>query len=287
MKRTFLREGTVVPIRGQSYRGFPSEIRFSEHSRVGWFWKPGKNYPPLPIDVTLARYYKPFGFLYLRHGFGHALPVWEHAGVLAFTGLTGVVVESSWHPPHFGRVFEFWDALKPHIVETKDDVGWCRPEKKVLWRYPNRDGYVEFTPHEDSCERSLVVRICSDYRGIGRLEREFVFPRDTEALLHAFSIHSPAYPKWPLKWPLANAASFFGWPHLHRMVWPHLQPPEQTIELYLLHRLADALGALSLVSHTHLPSGIYTSVRAGLEADLNVVRLARFSPIFGHVKAVT
>ncbi len=284
MKRKFLKEGTDVSVHGKSYRGFPSEVRFSASSRTGWFWQPRGECSALPVAVSLARYYRPFGFLYLRHGFGRALPVWEHIGVLAFTGLTGVVVRSSWHPPHFGRVSEFWEALKPHLVETAADATWCRPERRVSWRYPNRDGYTEFAPHPDPCERSLIVRIVSDYRGIGKLEREFVFPRDVELLLEAFTIYSPAYPAtW--KWPIAKLAARLGWPHLHKMVWPHLQSNEATIVLYFYHRLVDLLGAFSLASHTHLPSGILTSVRAGLEADLRVLQMARCFPIYGRVAA--
>ena len=284
MKRKYLKEKAVVTVRGRTYRGFPSEFRFIDSSKVGWFWRPLRSSSEIAVEANLARYYKPWGFLYLRHSFGRSLPVWEHIGALAFTGLTGVVVESSWHPPHFGRVFELWDALAPHIVESEQDVSWCRPERAVTWRYPNRDGFVRFEPHHDPCERSLIIRIVSDYRGIGTLEKEFLFPRDVLVLQDAFSIYSPAYPAtW--RWPIARLAAYLGWPHLHKMVWPHSQPKEKTIELYLRHRLVDLVGAFSLSSHRHLPSGILTSVRAGLEADLNVLTLARYSPIFGRVRS--
>lgn len=278
MKASYLIPGSEVCVQGRCYRGLPSEVRFIDSPRSGWFWRPRNVSRALPVDAGCARYYKPFGFLYLRHGFGRSLPVWEHIGVLAWTGLTGVIVESTWHPPHFGRVSEFWQALRPRLAESSRDMAWCRPEKAVIWRYPARRGYTEFMPHADPKERRLIVRIRAEYKGIGSLEREFEFPRDVETLISAFDIHSPAYPStW--KWRFGRVATRCGWPHLYRMVWPHHQSNEITLGHFVHHRLVDLLGACSLASHRYLPSGILISHCAGLEADLQVISRAKFSVI--------
>ena len=278
MKKLIMNNGAIVPVTGQCYRGLPSELRFIDSPRCGIYWRPPGESQPLKVDVSIAKYYERFGFLYLRHG-RRALPVWEHIGALAWTGLSGVIVESTWHPPHFGRVKEFWEALRPNLVASTEDVSWCRPERTVVWRYPKRDGFTQLDPHLDVREKSLKVRLVSDYKGCGGLEGEFSFPADIDVLLRAFDAYSPAYPpKW--KWRIATAASWLGWPHRHRMTWPHKQPDAATIELFLLHRLADLVGAFSLASHRHLPSGVLTSYCSGFEADIEVLRLARFNAIF-------
>ncbi|OHA21017.1 MAG: hypothetical protein A2849_01770 [Candidatus Taylorbacteria bacterium RIFCSPHIGHO2_01_FULL_51_15] len=274
-----LAQGTEVKVVGKDYRGLRAEIRFSATERDGWFWRPFPRGPLLPIEIGLARYYPPFGFIYLRHGW-YSLAVYEHVGAPVFTGLTGIIVEGTAHPPYHGRALELWEALNREALEHGGDARWCRPVEAVEWRYPNegrgRERYTRFEPHTDIDNHSLDVEILSDYPGIGALTKHFSFPADSAVLNRSFRVHAQGFPKW--KRPVARIASYLGWPHFNCVTWPSDYSGEEAIERFVLHRLTDVLGAFSLVSHNRLPAGRITSIRSGHLGDLEVLRRARFAP---------
>lgn len=274
MKKLRLKAGTRVPVFGKDYRGFETEVWFTETPRDGWYWRPFEQGPLLPIEIGLARYYKVFGFIYLRHGF-NSLAVWEHIAAMMYSGLTGVIVEGSPHPPYHGRVSELWDALCPNIIDTGDEVAWCRPVQRTEWRYPEqRAGFTRIEPHADPQNHSLDITIKIDYPGIGAVTKDFSFPAAWPVLQEAFRVHAQGYSR--RKWWAACFLSMFGWPHINSICWPHEQSKEETTDLFLRHRLVDLLGGVSLASHDRLIAGRITSVCSGHLADLEVLRLTKF-----------
>jgi len=276
MKKFRLKPGTKVSVHGRDYRGFATEIQFSETSREGWYWRPFPEGPLLPIEASLARYYKVFGFIYLRYGYS-SFAVWEHIAAMFYTGLTGVIVEGSPHPPSFGRPLEYWEALKPYLIESKEEVQWCRPLRPVEWSYPgSRRGYTRIEPNAKPFNLSLHVDIEIDYPRIGRLRKEFFFPSTLPLFVDAFNVHAQGYPNW--KWRAAQLLSQFGWPHINAFVWPHEQTTTKTADLWWKHRLTDLMGGISLAAHNRLLAGKITSVCSGHLADLEVLRLADFIP---------
>ena len=275
MKKKRLRQGVSIPVFGQDYRGLQSEVWFTETPQEGWYWRPYKYGPILPINISLARYYV-FGFIYLRH-WRSSLAVWEHIAALMYTGLTGVIVEGSSHPPYHGRVRELWDTVRPHLIETGEEVEWCRPVREVEWRYPKRNGFTRIVPHDDKIKRTLDVTIHIDYPGIGSVTKDFSFPSEWSTLEDAFSVYAQGFPRW--KRPVALLLSEFGWPHACSLTWPHEQSREETTDLFLRHRLVDLLGGLSLASHNRLLAGRVISVRSGHLADLNALSMTGFTPI--------
>ena len=275
MKKIRLKSGTDVLIKGKDYRGFPAGIRFRRAPQDGWYWHPSPEGPLIPITTKIVRYYRVFGFLYLRQKRSF-LAVWEHIGSMAFMGLTGVIVEGSGHPPYHGRVLELWSALKPHFETTNEEVKWCRPTHTVEWRYPRRDGFTRFAPHADPTRHSLDVTIMIDYPSVGKLTKDFSFPNAMSLLETSFQVHAQGYPKE--KYPFAKLISILGWPHLNSAVWPHRQSPAETLELFIRHRLVDLLGALSLCGQDRLLAGKVISICSGHLADLNALRQATFVP---------
>ena len=210
------------------------------------------------------------------------LNIWEHIGVLRWTGLDGVFVSGTRWPPYFGRALEIWEKLAPYCTLTDEPMEWIRPRWKNRWVYANgRSGYVEIEPHKDLDQTGLDIEVKIDYLTLGEETRHFRLPCSTEDWHTMLASKSPGWPRW--RYEVCCLAEKFGWPHMNSVTWPQEMPPSVALQQFALHRVGDLLGALSLVSSRKLLSGKVTSYCAGHEADLGLLGTTLWMPVKSKV----
>lgn len=107
-----------------------------------------------------------------------------------------------------------------------------------------------------------------NYPGLGTKSESFSFPND-DLLEMLCGVPNQGWPKW--FYYISRIASVFGWPHHNTVAWVQELGKEETLRLFLLHRVVDLLGALSLLCRDGLLSARVVSQCSGHEADLQTI----------------
>ncbi len=264
MKKLRLRKEVIIT--GRDFFGRKAWIKFIPSEDPGWFWRPRAGETPIPITADIVRRGKNHLTLFSRK---KTLHIYEHIGVLRFLGIDGVIIEATAWPPYHGRPLELWNAVKECCTKSDEDFLWYTPEKDIGWRYPNAEPprYTFIRPLKTP---GLRIEILVEYPEIGSKKLLVNIPQNATVLLRAFEVYSQGWPRW--RYYASRAASFAGWPHHHKTIWPQKHVPTQTIKFFALHRLVDLLGGLSTISNTKLIAGIVLSERSGHEADIRVAQ---------------
>ena len=252
-----------VTIYGRNFIGIPTWVRLHHSNRPGWFWKAGDDILPVSTNIASARTRR----LTFHHG-NHRLSIVEHLLALRFWGLDEIIIEAG----PFGLPFDgcaeiFLNSLKGNTWKKGDcltpvalpSLGFAMN----IFRRAN-------TTTRTSDIKDLRLEIFVDYPGIGSVRGSFVLTAEAFEEI----ARTPT-----LGWPpglrvLAKAASFLGWAHAHRVVWPQEHNMESLKASIVRHRTLDFLGALALA----LPagcifSGVAASVRGGHGLELSLARL--------------
>ncbi len=258
MQRIILRSEVVV--RGRDFWGRNSQIRFEPGGRgAGWLWRTKKG-SLIPLNYsTVSRGTRQIQF----ESAGQFLHVYEHIGWLKYLGLMDVVIETNPWPPYFGRGREYLDAIFPRISATNEKVEWATVSKIVKWG----DGRatLEVLPRKS---RSLNLAVTVIYKGYGNEHQGLEFP-DSRALRLVADAYTQGWP--PYLYYLSLVASMFGWPHHGKIIWPQKHSASELMVRFSKHRFLDLLGALSLVSQSHLLSAQVFSTCCGHKGDLAIL----------------
>lgn len=257
-----------VSYSGLNYFGQQATITFKPVNEHGLFWKVNGNC--LPVDMTIA--HRLSKMLRLRKDLMSSLEIFEHIGPLVFSGVDGVVVKSSRRFPPFRPVGSFWQAIKPNCKPNGQRLDRLFVSRKVNWTYPDKrnglDAFTEIRPGAGD----LVLEIRCNYRGLGDHTEQLVIsePKTLERIYNAKTQGWPASKYW-CSW----IAQSLGWPNHNWVVWPQLQSAKETLELFILHRAQDLLGALSLLcKNGRIFSGYVISCCSGHEADFHAIQEA-------------
>jgi hypothetical protein len=250
-----------VVVSGRDFFGRMSQIKFSPFYLPGWHWKCGREIVPINSDIACCKPRR----ITLQYK-EYILDMYEHIGALRWTGLDGVVIESSSMPPYHGRVKELWDALKPFIAETKEEVPRIRPRMHcsvMIFEKNDRGRGLSVSPTNDR----LIFRIFIEIEGMGK-ENNYEFPMALEEVFGAYTIGWP-----PQLYYLSKSVALFGWPHHKQIEWTQENTREIFLEKVSLHRLADLLGGLSLITHDRLVSAQVISIRGGHKIDMDLIKM--------------
>lgn len=261
----------AVTVTGWDIFGRAAWIRFSPHRSLGWHWAYRPNCEPIPITKELVS--NRLKRICLNYQ-GARLEVFEHIGSLFFTGLTGIVIESSTYPPYHGRPLELWSALKPYIIPFGKKTEWLTLQRPVRAGYDNgRKGYVEFLPHS---RPQLDLTVIIDFPKLGCRECHYVLPT-TAALEEIYNARTlPTITALPMYLLMKAAHKLTLWPHHGHVVWPQEMDKNDLLEQIARHRAGDLLGALSLLNHRSGVAGNLVSYCAGHEADVKMIRQAQW-----------
>lgn len=293
-----------ITVQGKNFWGLRSQLTFAPmpHGEPGWFWRPAPDENPVPIDVHCAAVQKRrISLAYQGERGTRYLHCYEHIGVLRFTGIDGVIVSvkgfpAGW-PPHHGRALELWQAISLHCKDTEEGISWIlipdaeTDESGTLARGLTgidgfrSDGSTGFTGLRPNEAGRLSIVVHCDYPGInkGALYRCITHSSETDEkesarerletpdLKDCLAAYPIGFPK-RLYYLSLLASIVLRWPHHNRTVWSQKHNYAETMELSLLHRAGDLLGALSLVSHTALPALHAVSYLSGHEPDLDAVK---------------
>lgn len=248
-----------VTMSGPNFFGFPGSITFEPSNQSGWYWKTSD--ATIPISLATANPIASCNCVTLQHG-RNRLSIYEHIGALRWMGLDGIVVQSTPLPPYDSRVIDQWHTLCSSAQLVSDHLPWVTGGSACVYHDKVPGGLIQFTP---SSSPGLNVEIVIDYPGLGGYELHW---NTSESLLPAFYAYSQGYPPW--KQTLAN---LIGWIHRDKVVWANPDADSRHIlRLFALHRLADLLGTLSLLTNDHLLAGTVHSLGAGHEADQALIR---------------
>lgn len=248
-----------IVVSGRDFFGRTAEIRFSPSDLPGWHWKCGSEIVPITSDIAS---YSPRRIT-LRYK-NHLLETYEHIGALRWTGLDGIVLESSKLPPYHGRTKELWHALKPSCRNTREKVPWIKPSNICAETMPDSDSRsVSLAPFD----RKLIVLVIVKIKGIGTRIRSCELPSSLENVFGAYTLG------WPSQlYHFSKLAGLFGWPHHENIEWAQANTRESLLDKISLHRTDDLLGALSLITHDHLVSGKVISYKGGHRLDMGMVK---------------
>lgn len=259
-----------VTIAGPDYWGRKAEITFYPSASPGWWWDfiPHQSVKITPSIIEKRKIRTRLAFHEKN------LEIFEHFGIIRWFGLHDVRIKSDKWPPHFGCAHLLWEKLKPFCKENPSSpVKWHTVDRLVRWNYPElRGGEMGFTEILPSDKPVLELEIAYGYPPLGSKDMHFSIP-DTETLEKICLF--PSQGVFRSMYHLGKLASFFGWPHLHKSVWPNHYPSEEVMRRFVLHRTADLLGALCLLCKDGgLFAGKVISHYSGHEADLHVVKKA-------------
>lgn len=244
------------------------QVIFTPSIDKGWWWKiegaPAVLIDPAVVDVgsKLRRARLVFG--------NRKMEVFEHISVLRWLGLCDLLLESTPWPPHFGRPFDFWQAVKPHCQEDSSrEIKWYTVRKTVKWVYPESRRVRGFTEIRPSTDKRLKLIVTRHYAGLEPRTEEFIFPNQN-LLEKLCLVPSQGWPSY-LYYPLKTASMFLDWPHLESAVWIRERGREKASWDFLYHGVIDLLGALSLLCRDGLLSADVISFCSGHRADVEAV----------------
>lgn len=259
-----------VTIYGEDFFGRPAYIKFHPCEKPGWYWlyKPGREPVPISKEIAFCNLRR-ITLKYARQ----SLEIYEHIGVLRWLGLDGVVIESSRFPPYHGRAYELWEALKPLCKPNGEKIKWLKPQNPEIGICSEKKRYVEFGFHGRS---DLDLQIIIDHPKIGRKECFYSLPGNgIKKILSAPTLGKPACLYYFSK--ICGLLKI--WPHHNCLTWPQAVSNGELLNNIIKHRLADLLGALSLLSNEGLPLGRLVSYCGGHEADINLIKKIRLEQI--------
>jgi hypothetical protein len=264
-----LRLAQEVIIAGPNYFGFPSRLRLTPYSGMGtdWCWRTDRFLVPITPLIANTRMRR----VQLAHQ-DATFEIYEHLGCLQYTGLKSVAVtlEKGWprgFPPYHGRAWEVWEKVYPHCISLDQPLPRYTVGREVHWDYPrNRRSQHSFIHLEPNNTGRLIVNIRVKYPGYGEKEKTFNLP-DMNLLETAFKARTQG---WPPAWkPFSRLGSLLGLWRNHPLIrWPRGKNDPSLLDDFILHRLQDILGTLSMLCRDGLFGATVTSRYAGHEADL-------------------
>ncbi|MFA6383535.1 MAG: hypothetical protein WCX17_03870 [Parcubacteria group bacterium] len=259
MKR--LRLSKPVTVSGEDFFGRKAKITFYPCYNPGWHWMCGNELIPIASDLVVGDRRR------ITLGYKkHRLEIYEHIGAIRFTGLDYIAIQSSTWPPYFGRIAEYWEALKPHCVEGDGNIPWIIPRGQIRsTSYKDDSRFVEISPRLFG---GLYAFVKVDMSEIGS---EYVICELPGKLTDFFSAYTLGWPSW-LYYPSTLADKILGWSHHERITWQNNNAKEELLKKIALHRVGDLLGALSLISHVDLISGEVISHRGSHKLDVAIVK---------------
>lgn len=256
MKRKLISE---IKVSGLDIFGRDSEITFSPALLDGWFWNLGDFIVPINYLLIKGRLRR----LSLEIDRRRELEIYEHIGVLRWTGLNGVVINSKRFPPYFGRASEMWEVLKRSAVPLDAEVSWVTVKREIKVGSSYR--YLQILPQSKGRQPGLNIRVYINFPKLGSWTCETHLPMAL-ALEDCLRARTLGWPQWLYHFSLL--APNFIWHHHKKVVWPQDYSTSEILNEIAMHRLADLLGALSLVSSRHLLAGEVISYCSGHELDI-------------------
>jgi hypothetical protein len=211
---------------------------------------------------------------------GRKLEVFEHIGILRWVGLNAIVLSSDPWPPHFGNGLPLWEALRTHCQkDLSKTISWQTVVDPVKWVYPNlRGGKKGFTQIFPVNEQKLYLDVTFSYRPYGEITVNMVLPDELDKLEEVFKYPAQGTSAFLHKF-LFRATSHFGWPKRSTITWPQDHSKEELMRRFVLHRVLDLLGGLSLLCGEGLFAGRVVSRYSGHQADIEAARKCRTIPV--------
>jgi hypothetical protein len=249
-----------VVVKGKDIFGRNSWIKFSPtpHNQRGWYWK-CRNEITIPINSDIARHRPRRITLEYK---GNFLEMYEHIGVLRWTGLDGVVIESAKFPPYHGRTAELWDALKKSCKKTRGEVPWIRPAKSYRVIHKKDKRSISITP----VDQGLIIIIILGAEVLGPKKTNYELPMPLDEVFKTYTLGWPFYLYY-----LSKLLGMLGWPHHKCLEWAQTNSREDLLTKISLHRLGDLLGGISLITHDHLISAKVISNRGRHKLDMDMI----------------
>ncbi|MFA5270454.1 MAG: hypothetical protein WC400_02495, partial [Patescibacteria group bacterium] len=159
------------------------------------------------------------------------------------------------------------DAVKKYggCEQSLQRTIWATGRSTIQIDHPKiPDGYIHFSP---STSPGLKITIFIAYPGLG--EYTLNWHSEVDTIDSAVAALTQGWP--PSRRAVAKSLSW--WPHHDRVTWPQdYEDPKVALRLFALHRLADLLGCLSLISHDRLLAGEISSYGAGHTEDLELIK---------------
>lgn len=261
-----------VTIHGHDLFGRSSEIIFRPSLEPGWWWEPTPGILK-KIDSTVARTYGQTIQLEFRR---YTLPEYEHIGILRLLGIRDVVISCpTGRPPYFGRALELYRALLPLLIETKEEPSYVTIGSSVTKtnpKHPNR-----FTKLYPSYGGKLIIDQYSEWKPLPYTQEKHEITE--KLILSVMEKYPQGYPH--SRYHLSRALSTVGiWKHHKRITWMKSgKGQQQTAWDFHNHRLADVLGALSLIHHLHLPSLHVKTYCGGHKSDMFALKQAEIAAV--------
>ena len=256
-----------VIIEGRDFLGRSSTITFTPHDQPGWWWNT-KYSGLVPIDHRIARYKKGRVQLVVPN---EELNVWEHFGPLRYTGADGLTVSmdhNTWGPYKTAGEYELY--FKGKLKDTGISLPIVYAQFEYVNRSKNRLCSEVRIKNQDYFSLGLVSQWedLPEYKdSIGNnlyneSFRDQIFLAKTQALSHR-------------KIPAYIAQKLFGWPHMKNVAWKkEFKSPEEASYTWCLHAAQDALGEISLASHTDIPVASFLRIKSNHKQMLDGVKHA-------------
>lgn len=251
----------TVNLNGLDYFGRKAHISFSHNPTGGWLWNHHKC-SNIVIGPELLSHKK--RRIALQYN-GSALNIFEHLGVLRWCGFEDVIIQSDPWPPYFGRSKEYFDILFDNSEEVDGDFGWFTLKEKVKFEY-GKGRYTEIIPNKN---KTLHLRVICDYRGLGRGELSLKLPEHKDILIDLLEVYSQGWTSF-LFYPSWLASKLHLWLHHQEVIWPQ-HCGQDTLILFLKHRMLDLLGALAFMHPTKMLSGTVISFCSGHKGDIGAI----------------
>ena len=255
----------TVVIEGKDFLGRSSTITFTPHDQPGWWWDT-KYSGFVPIDHRIAKNKKGRILLAVPE---EELNVWEHFGPLRYTGADGLSVRmdhNSWAPYKTAGEYELY--FKGKLKDTGSTIPIVYPQVEY-----SHNSYNHLLSEVQIKKRDhFALQVVSQWEDLPEYKdiignilynesfRDQIFFAKTQALSHR-------------KIPAYIAQKIFGWPHLHAVAWKKdFKSSTEASYAWWLHAVQDALGEISLASHTHIPVASFLRIKANHKQMLDGVK---------------
>lgn len=258
-----------VSITGPNFFGRKAVITFSPSEAEGWWWKTRNG----TVRISPGLLTRKFRRTALCSD-GQTFNVFEHIGFFRYLGLLDVVIETPAWPPHLGSALPMWEQLRPHcFVDSVSSPRWYTLVEPVKYEYKKaRVGFDAYTRIYPSKEPGLRLNVSYYHKGF-RYERLFVSLLDNRAA-EEIGRHPSQGVGWFYK--ILRVTSRLGlFPPKGSVTWPQGMWIAEASRRFLLHRIADLIGTLSLLCQDGLFAADVESQCAGHEADVSCVLQAQ------------
>jgi hypothetical protein len=259
----------TVTITGQDIFGRAAFIKFYPSSNPGWYWKCGETLVPINKKLlALSRNH----YLFLRH-LKYRLYIVEHILVLRWTGLDGIIIESSPWPPYYGRVQEMWDELREYLITTDKNILWINPEKSLTVQKGDR--ILKFITPDTKKSNQLEINVAVDFPQFGGKANKKIIISEANSLaliwcFAAKALFNNSSTIIQIVFGLLNKMGI--WKHYKHVLWPRDYNNDQLLKEIVEHRAIDLLGALACFDEKGLPAGEIISYKGGHQLDIQLVK---------------